>query len=255
MKSGIYKIENIANGKIYIGSTIDFKERWKRHRIYLRKGKHTNRHLQGAWNIYGESGFSFTVLEECENNILIEREQFFMDTLRPEYNIRLIAESNRGLVGSESMKQKMSQIMKGRVFTQEWKDKISKAKMGNKAFLGKKHTQESKDKLSAERKGKKLPDCVYAGLNEWRKTAVVSEETRRKLSEAGKGRVVSEETRKKISNSRKGIKISDELKEKLRKANLGNKYSLGHTHPEERRLRISESLKKYNQKKREENAV
>lgn len=255
MKSGIYKIENIVNGKSYVGSTKDFKERWKRHRIYLRKGNHANRHLQGAWNTYGESSFIFIVLEECLESVLIEREQYFMDTLHPEYNIRLRAESNRGLVGSESMKKKMSEIMKGRIFTQEWKDKISKAKIGNKAFLGKKHSQETKDKLSSERKGKKLPDCVHAGYLVWKKTAVVSEETRKKISIAGKGRKVSEETRNKISISNKGKKLSEETKQKLRIANTGNKYSLGQVCPEDRRLKISESLKKYNQKKREENAI
>jgi group I intron endonuclease len=62
---GVYKITNTVNGKVYIGSTtIDIETRWGVHRSALRTGKHYNKHLQRAWNRYGESAFTFEVIEQ-----------------------------------------------------------------------------------------------------------------------------------------------------------------------------------------------
>jgi hypothetical protein len=52
-----------------------------------------------------------------------------------------------------------------------------------------------------------------------------SEETRKKLSEAGKGKKRSKETKKKISIYQKSKRLSEETKEKVRQANLGKKLS------------------------------
>jgi hypothetical protein len=59
---GIYQILCIPNGKIYIGSAIDLRARWEQHRHSLRRRDHRNRHLQQAWDKYGESNFEFSVL-------------------------------------------------------------------------------------------------------------------------------------------------------------------------------------------------
>jgi group I intron endonuclease len=64
MASGIYKIINIINNKFYVGSAVDLKRRKARHFSELRTGKHNNRHLQAAWDKYGEHAFIFVVLEE-----------------------------------------------------------------------------------------------------------------------------------------------------------------------------------------------
>jgi group I intron endonuclease len=61
---GVYKITNTVDGKVYIGSTAtDMDTRWTTHRSALRGGKHYNAHLQRAWNKYGESAFTFEVVE------------------------------------------------------------------------------------------------------------------------------------------------------------------------------------------------
>lgn len=61
---GVYKITNTVDGKVYIGSSaVDIDCRWSTHRALLRTGKHYNRHLQRAWNKYGESVFTFEVVE------------------------------------------------------------------------------------------------------------------------------------------------------------------------------------------------
>jgi len=62
-KSGVYKITNKVNGKIYIGSAKLFKVRANRHISSLKKNKHQNKHLQASFNKYGEGAFLFEVLE------------------------------------------------------------------------------------------------------------------------------------------------------------------------------------------------
>ena len=56
-RAGIYKIINILNGKVYIGSAKNFQHRWSRHVSALNLDKHENLHLQNAWNKYGSSNF------------------------------------------------------------------------------------------------------------------------------------------------------------------------------------------------------
>lgn len=73
--SGIYKITNIENNKVYIGSSKDIYQRWTRHRSDLSKNKHHSIHLQRAWNKFGENKFIFEILEECPDTILFEKEQ------------------------------------------------------------------------------------------------------------------------------------------------------------------------------------
>lgn len=86
MSSGIYKIENIANNKVYVGSSNNIETRWQKHRALLRHNKHQNSHLQGAWNKYGENSFIFSIVELCPVNSLLSREQYFINTIHPEYN-------------------------------------------------------------------------------------------------------------------------------------------------------------------------
>lgn len=60
---GIYAITSAVNETAYIGQANKIWFRWQTHRNALNKGKHTSRHLQNAWNKYGEDAFVFTVLE------------------------------------------------------------------------------------------------------------------------------------------------------------------------------------------------
>ena len=72
--TGIYKIECLSNGKIYVGQSIAIKRRWIKHRTKLNHNKHDNRYLQHAWNKYGEGNFEFSVLEVCRKDELDEKE-------------------------------------------------------------------------------------------------------------------------------------------------------------------------------------
>lgn len=73
LKSGIYKITNKINGRIYVGSARRFKERWQSHTSSLRKQKHSNKFLQADFNKCGEEAFVFEVIEVTEGKTKEER--------------------------------------------------------------------------------------------------------------------------------------------------------------------------------------
>ena len=80
--SGIYKIENLVNGKIYIGQSKQIRQRWTEHKKELRRNRHKNEYLQRAWNKYGEENFKHEVLELCSEDQLDERECYYIELLR-----------------------------------------------------------------------------------------------------------------------------------------------------------------------------
>lgn len=90
----IYRILNTQTKDCYIGSTRSFSRRKTEHLYRLRRNKSTSIVLQKAWNKYGEQSFVFEVLEEFDLGNLIEREQFYIDSLNPKYNVRIAAELN-----------------------------------------------------------------------------------------------------------------------------------------------------------------
>lgn len=96
MKSGIYKITNKINNKFYIGSTVNFNNRFNRHKIDLRKNIHANSYLQNAVNKYNIDNFIFEIIAECSNEYLLKLEQYFIDSLKPEYNLSPTAGNNLG---------------------------------------------------------------------------------------------------------------------------------------------------------------
>lgn len=98
-KSGIYRITNIVNNKKYIGSAaVTIRKRLNHHIAMLDVNKHKNEYLQHSWNKYGRDNFIFEIVEVVENkDLLLEREQFYLDTEKPEYNINKSATNLLGL--------------------------------------------------------------------------------------------------------------------------------------------------------------
>ncbi len=199
MKQGIYKITNVVNNKCYVGSTINADRRWNGHKRALKKQIHCNRYLQRAWDKYGEQSFTFEIIENVlDKSRLIEREQYYLNTLKPEYCIRKIAvDSNAGLIWTTSSKKKLSKQRKGRKLSKIWKENISLSQ------TGKKHSEETKRKIGLAHKGIRL-----------------SEETKKKISIAKTGRLASEETKQKLSSLRKGRKPNNYGKTPKRFLNL-----------------------------------
>lgn len=89
----IYKIENLINGKLYVGSTSNkFNRRCNQHRSLLRQNKHGNPHLQNSWNKYGESSFKFSIIEMCNDGQRVEKEEHYKNLLTAQYNIAPIVQ-------------------------------------------------------------------------------------------------------------------------------------------------------------------
>lgn len=121
--AGVYKLLNLVTGMIYIGSTRSVYTRFRTHKNNLRRNNHENPHLQNAWNKYREENFEFEVLEECSEDQCINKEQHYLDTLLSAqdylnkinnrfkevgYNIRPIAESNKGCTLTDEQRKRWS---------------------------------------------------------------------------------------------------------------------------------------------------
>ena len=129
---GIYKITNILDNKIYIGSAggkLGFKQRWTLHRNTLNNGKHKNRYLLSAWKKYGEKSFEFKIIEIVSDvKKLIEREQYYLDLYKSYdknigYNLSKTAGSNTGFIQSDEAKDKIRKFQKGKIKTIETRNK------------------------------------------------------------------------------------------------------------------------------------
>lgn len=183
---GIYAIVNLVNQHFYVGSAVNLKKRNHHHLRDLVTGKHKNAHLQRAYNLYGSDAFRFDILEHVEHvDNLLTREQHYIDTLNPEYNISRTAGSNFGMS-----------------FTPEHRAKISAARRANYGML------EQMETLNAARRGKHL-----------------SPEHRAKITANQTGKQVSPETRARMSAAHTGKKKTPEHAANIRAAKLGKKRS------------------------------
>ena len=84
--SGVYKITNKITGDFYIGSSKDIKQRWYQHKNPAFWKQHPNIKLYQIMTQYGRDNFTIEVIEETDN--LREREQYWVDQLKPSYNVR-----------------------------------------------------------------------------------------------------------------------------------------------------------------------
>lgn len=183
-ESGIYIITNIVNSKFYIGSAVNFYNRKQAHFSTLRKNRHGNIKLQRSFNKHGEYDFTFEVLEYVElKENLIEREQYYIDTLNPQYNICKFAGSTLGMIHTQEARDKIGEASKLRLISKESTNRQVESRRINGNYIISKETRE---KMSIVKLGKKA-----------------SIETRLKMCMSQKNREnhpsCSEETKNKIS--------------------------------------------------------
>lgn len=122
-KSGIYMIQNRVTGDSYVGSSVNLYGRMQQHFSGLRRAKHYNLLMQRSFTKYGESNFTYVVLEFCSREDLGNREQHFVNSLNPKFNI--IREVERHALPEES-RLKVSATLKegygsGRIVSQSFK--------------------------------------------------------------------------------------------------------------------------------------
>jgi len=147
--SGIYSIKNLKNNQQYIGSAVNYPNRFRQHKSLLNLNKHYAKHLQKSWNKHGSQNFIFELILCCSKENLLEFEQYFLDKLAPVYNTL----------------------------------KIAGSRLGTKASL------ETLKKLSDSHKGKPSPNKgIKTGKPSWNRGIPQTEETKLKLSKASKGK-------------------------------------------------------------------
>lgn len=201
--TGIYKIESITNpNKIYVGSSESIYKRWKGHISDLERNKHGNSKLQNHFNKYGLDDLKFIIIEECDIELLLVQEQYYIDLIKPFFNICVLAESRKGIKASNETKEKISSSKKGSV---PWnKGKKGLQASWNKGLCGelnhqygkkkRSRTDEEKKKISESLKGniphnkgkKGVQKAWNKGLKGKYKT---SDETKQKISKKLKGRI------------------------------------------------------------------
>lgn len=228
----IYKIVNINNGKFYVGSTINTRERFRVHRKRLRKGNHHCHHLQAAWNKYGEKSFVFLVIEtipedqslqEAEDKWLIEWVGKFEC-----YNLGLRSGAPwRGTPKEKHPSFGRSVPPEQRAQTSEALKAFYAADINNHPRLGKKHSPETRAKISAAIQGK-VPSGEAHYLY---------------------GKTRTNDVRTKIGDTQRGVKkaprtISEEGTAKIRAAAEAGHYSHwnGRKHSQESREKMSKRV-------------
>lgn len=85
---GVYKIINTITGDFYIGSSKDVKQRLAVHKCPSYWSKHPNNPMYQDFQKYGIDSFEFQVIAEVEAEKLKEKEQWFIELLKPTYNDR-----------------------------------------------------------------------------------------------------------------------------------------------------------------------
>lgn len=198
----IYKIRNVVNGKFYVGSTMDTRERFRTHRNKLRASKHHCAHLQAAWTKYGEECFVFEVVEQVASPALLQAAE----------DVWLAAHVGQGHCYNVGVRSgapwrggaKEAHPCFGVPKSEQTRAAIAASLTATYAAdptahprYGKSHTDETKAKISETRTGK------MAGERHYRFGTTLSPEVREKIGAAQRGvkkgpRVLTEEGRAKI---------------------------------------------------------
>ena len=229
MNSGIYTITNALTGAQYVGSAVNFNQRWSRHICDLKKGSHHSKYLQNAWNLYGEDAFEFDVILRCAPDRCIVHEQGAVDFLKPAYNMRLTVGSFLGMKHSPETLAKMSAAQKGRTFSPDTIVKMRDAAINR--------PPEHYAAISAAKKGKPVPHLLAANVGRKATTATRAKmsEVRRGMPlhpnflaasrESNRGRVMSHKTRATLLAIRTGSSHSAKTRAKMSASHLGKKQS------------------------------
>lgn len=230
MKKFYVYIHTCPNGKKYVGITIRRPEyRWRKG-----EGYKSNKHFYSAIQKYKWDNIEHQVFEVDTKEEMFFLEKYFIAYYQTNKNEFGYNKSSGGEKSSYGYRWH---------HTEETRHKISESQKGNQYHKGKHHSAEAKRKMSEVKKG------VKRGPH--------SEEHKRKISESNKGKSRSEETKHKLSESHKGMhnSISTEFKKgnhPKTEFKKGQKaWNKGIPCSEEKRRKISESLKRRNAIKKE----
>ena len=162
--SGIYAILQLSTGRHYVGSAVQLRRRFGRHQYDLAAKRHHNLKLQRAWDKHGKSDFRFDVLEECHQDALIEREQFWLDQTKPFFNILRQAHSGAGYKHSEDAKKLMGAKSKARWEALPPETRAARAKAHGEKLRGRVTPEHVRQKMSIAKIGRSSTDAQRASF-------------------------------------------------------------------------------------------
>ena len=164
MKMSKFSLENNAgiyyfcspSGKFYVGSSVNVRMRYYAYRNRLKANQNDQPKLYNSFRKYGLEAHQFYLLEVVEDEAkLTEREQFWVDFLKPELNCQ--TKIYRAYDG-ETIKTPQER----REHLQLWRKK-QREELGEEAYLQK---QREARKRWVEKVGK---ETINKNLREWRK--------------------------------------------------------------------------------------
>lgn len=161
INAGIYKIVNIKNNKFYIGGSKYLNARKYQHFKAIKEKNHYNRLLQDDILLFNPEDFIFEVIEIIEDlNTLLIREQFYIDTLKPEYNICPIAGNSLNVKRTDEFKEKIRKLNTG-LKHPAWRNELKSKSQGGENHWTKKKSFSEEAKLSMSLAQKKLYESGY----------------------------------------------------------------------------------------------
>ena len=178
IQSGIYMFENIANGKKYIGQSKNLRQRYVAHLVKLRKSKHSNKHLQGAFNEYGMDIFKYSIIEILPEDEMDAREQYWIsyyNSICPAYGYNNDTGGKVNRHHSDHTKKRLSEMNKGKTMSAQSRAAISKA------LKGRIRSDEHRRNLSIVNKGKRPSDkCIALSILKHKGTHLTDEQKENK---------------------------------------------------------------------------
>lgn len=168
-RSGVYAIHNSVNGRHYIGSAVSIVARTRDHASKLTRGIHENKHLQNAFNAYGTDVFWIQVIEIVDDKTqLTDREQFYLDSTRPYYNILRVARSGLGFKHSPEERERIAFRMRGKFSSMTEEERSAHVLRIGFTMKGKNQTAQAKEKIRQSHVGKVMADETKVKLAAWR---------------------------------------------------------------------------------------
>lgn len=167
---GVYQIYNTKTNKRYIGSSLHVRKRWTQHLHLLRNGKHHSKHLQSAWNKYGEQSFVFECLEYCDPEMVLQLEHKYIidyNATNREFGYNITEDVEHVAILSKEDRQNISKSLMGRKWTEEQRKRFIETRTGKK--LPK--SSETKKRQFAEGTASliRMNEVSEERYNEWRK--------------------------------------------------------------------------------------
>lgn len=181
----VYKITHTESGRLYVGSSNNYRKRWAGHRCALKANRHHSFLLQRAWNKHGLTAFAFEVLELVSAADLGERELYWIKALRPIYNRTLTV--NQHCLGrkngppSEQTKQKIRERVTGFRHTEATKVEMSALKKGLRLIISPAQSAKRREQLTFARAFRYTPERRRA-ISEFMRQREHTEASRRARS-------------------------------------------------------------------------